>query len=150
MWPADREPAHADAIVVLSGDGDRVPAALRRMDRDVAPTLVFAGLPDTEEGAALCRDPQPFEVICLRPSPDNTRTEAQAASRLAEDRDWKRLLVVTTRFHVTRSRLLFNRCFDGSVEAVGDYPSHGREFALRLVVHEWLGLVQATFLARGC
>lgn len=150
VWPPPRELASADAVVVLSGDGARVPAAVRRMDERVAPTLVFAGQPDTEEGVALCRDPQPFEVVCLRPSPDNTRNEARATGELARRRGWSRMLVVTSRFHVARSRLLFNRCFDGTVEAVGIYPPHGRQFVRRLIVHEWLGLARATLVARSC
>ncbi len=150
VWPPGRDLATADAVVVLSGDGSRVPHALERMERRVAPTLVFAGQPDTPDGEALCRERQAFEVVCLRPSPDNTRNEARITSRLAAERGWTSLLVVTSRFHVARARLLFNRCFDGTVEAVGHYPPHGREFAGRLAVHEWFGLVEATFLARGC
>ena len=118
LFPPVREVPHPDAIVVLSGDGTRVPRAVDRMERGMARTLVFVGQPDTADGAALCTDPQPFEVVCLRPSPDNTRNEARAASRLASERGWTRLLVVTTRFHVARTRLHFNRCFYGSVNAV--------------------------------
>jgi uncharacterized SAM-binding protein YcdF (DUF218 family) len=111
---------------------------------------VFAGTPDTEAGVAVCRDPQPFEVICLTPSPDSTRNEARATGQLAAERHWKRLLVVTTRYHVARARLLFHRCFAGEVEAIGEYPHLGKLFARRLVVHEWVGLLHATALARDC
>jgi uncharacterized SAM-binding protein YcdF (DUF218 family) len=120
------------------------------MARNVAPTLVFAGSPDTLAGVAVCRDPQPFEVICLTPENDNTRNEARATGRLAEERHWKRLLVVTTRYHVARTRLLFGRCVPGEVDVIGEFPHHGADFARRLLVHEWVGLLQATTIARGC
>lgn len=150
VWPVQRPPASADAVVLLSGDGGRLPGALRLMERGVARTLVFAGQPDTLAVAALCTDPQPFEVVCLRPSPDTTRTEARAAGELARARQWDSMVVVTSRFHATRARLLFRRCFGGTVEVVGDAPPYGMNFARRQIAHEWLGLVHASLISRGC
>jgi uncharacterized SAM-binding protein YcdF (DUF218 family) len=150
LWPPVREPDRADAVVLLSGDGARLPGALRLMERGVAPTLVFVGTPDVLAVVALCRDPQPFEVVCLRPSPDSTRTEAQATGRLARARRWESMVLVTSRYHIARATLLFGRCFGGTVEAVGDRPGYGWDFARRQIVHEWLAIVHATILARGC
>ncbi len=150
IWPPSREPARADAVVLLSGDGARLPKALALMERQVAPSLVFVGQPDTIEVMDICRVPQPFEVVCLRPDPDTTQTEAQATGRLATERRWRSIVVVTSRFHLVRARMLFRRCFDGVVDAVGDYPQYGREFAMNQIRHEWLGLVHATFLERDC
>jgi uncharacterized SAM-binding protein YcdF (DUF218 family) len=150
VWPAMGQPARADAVVVLSGDGARLPLARSLMERGVAPTLVFVGHPDTVGVANICTGPHPFEVVCLRPSPDNTRSEARATGRLAEERRWKSMIIVTSRLHVTRAELLFGRCFDGDVEAVGEFPSYGRDFARRAAVHEALALVHATLVARGC
>lgn len=148
--PPTTVPAAADAVVLLSGDGGRLPEALHLMDLDVAPTLVFVGEPDILAVVDLCRDAQRFEVVCLKPSPDTTQTEAQATGELARARRWKSIVLVTSRYHLTRARLLFNRCFDGTVYPVGDPPRYGPSFARRQIVHEWLGLVHATFLARGC
>ncbi|MDQ3896136.1 MAG: YdcF family protein [Actinomycetota bacterium] len=150
VWPPMSVPARADAVVVLSGDGSRVPPALRLMDRGVAPTLVVAGEPDIAAAVDLCRLPQPYEVVCLRPSPDDTRTEAQATARLARDRGWGSVVLVTSKFHIARARLHLRRCFDGSVSTFGRYPPYGLDFARRQIVHEWLGLVHASVLARGC
>ncbi len=150
VWPSIHQPAHADAVVLLSGDGARLPVALRLMDKGVAKTLVFVGQPDILSVVAICTDPQVFEVVCLRPDPDNTRAEAQVAGQLATTRHWKKMVVVTSRLHVTRARLLFRRCFDGDIVAVGDLPRYGAKFAVRGAIHEWLGLVQATVLARAC
>jgi uncharacterized SAM-binding protein YcdF (DUF218 family) len=150
VWPPVSEPAPADAVVVLAGDGSRVPIAVGLMERGVAATLVFAGQPDVTADEELCRLPQPFEVVCLRPSPDNTRTEARATAELAEDRDWQSVVLVTSRYHLARAGLHLRRCFDGAVETYGEPPPYGPGFARRQIVHEWLALVHATVLARGC
>jgi uncharacterized SAM-binding protein YcdF (DUF218 family) len=150
VYPRSDRPTSADAVVVLSGDnGDRLAAGLDLMGRRVAPTLVLAGEPDFEEVARLCRPPQPFEVVCLRPDPDSTRAEARAVGALAAERSWRHVVVVTSVPHVSRSRLLFHRCVDGSVSMVASVPpreARGR----KILTHEWLGLLYARTLGRGC
>src|SRR4051812_31216449 len=75
LWPASHRPTAADAVVVLSGDfGDRLTKALQLMRAGVAPTLVIDGEPDYARMAQLCTGDEPFEVVCLRPEPDSTRT----------------------------------------------------------------------------
>jgi uncharacterized SAM-binding protein YcdF (DUF218 family) len=147
IWPSSHVPARADAVVVLSGDrGERLARGLELMNAGVAPTLVLAGGPDFQQAADLCLGGQPFEVVCLRPVPDSTRHEARAAARLASDRGWGSLVVVTTTTHLTRAGLLFRRCVDGTVHTV---KAH-RDPEVGFVVHEWLGVLHALVLARGC
>ncbi|HUR23073.1 MAG TPA: YdcF family protein [Acidimicrobiales bacterium] len=150
VWPAVPRPAPADAIVVLSGDGSRVAIAVGLMGRGVAPTLVFVGHPDIAAAEDLCRLPQPYEVVCLTPSPDNTRIEARATAQLARQREWRSVMLVTSKYHLARARLHLRRCFGGTIETYGHSPPYGAAFARRQIVHEWLGLVHATVLARGC
>ncbi len=151
VWPSTDEPGRADAVVVLSGDhGERLAEGLRLMEIGVAPTLVLNGTPDLVQVLELCRGGQPFEVICLRPHPDSTRAEARAAGRLASERRWKRMVVVTTTYHVTRARLLFSRCFDGAIGMVAATPPYGRTKGARQVIHESLGVGYSVTLARGC
>ena len=151
-WPPSSSgPARADAVVVLSGDhGERLPRALELMRSGMAPTLVVAGEPDMVLTLQTCQEPQPFEVVCLRPRPDSTRAEARATGRLATSRGWERIVVVTTTHHQTRAHLLFRRCFDGKVDAVGADPPYDWRFSVRQVVHEVLGMGQALLLERGC
>ena len=147
LWPTSNVPRHADAVVVLSGDrGERLARALRLMEARVAPTLVLDGEPDFQRVVDLCLGGQAYEVVCLRPDPDSTRHEARAAARLAADRGWRHIVVVTTTVHVTRAGLLFRRCVEGSVDMVGAR----RTPDLRSIVHEWLGFVHALTWARGC
>ena len=55
---------------------------------------------------------------------------------------------MTSRFHVTRARMLFDRCVDGDVDAVGvDYPWTTIPYA---VAGEWFKTVRALTYQRGC
>lgn len=151
LWPRTDDPRSADAVVVLSGDyGERLARGLQLMHAGVAPTLVLDGEPDFREVGRLCTAKVPFEVVCLRPAPDRTRTEAREAARLATERGWRRLVVVTTTAHTTRAGLLFRRCTDSTVEVVrATAPYGGREKA-RAVVYEWLALTRSVVLERSC
>ena len=115
----------------------------------MAPTLVLAGQADFAEAEGLCRASVPYEVVCLRPVPYSTRSEARATAELAADRGWRRLVVVTSTFHVTRSRLLFRRCVAGHVDVIGAQPRSGPRIRTDVVAHEWLGTVHAFTVDRG-
>ena len=151
VWPNTDNPVSADAVVVLSGDyGERLARGLQLMHAGVAPTLVLDGEPDFDEVRRLCTAKLAFEVVCLRPSPDRTRTEARAAARLADQRGWRRLVVVTTTAHTTRAGLLFRRCTDVAVDVVGATASYELRTKVRAVVYEWLALTRSVVLQRSC
>ena len=149
--PATGEPTRADAVVVLSGDhGERLARAMELIDAGVTSTLVFDGALDSPRAVELCRGGQRFEVICLRPDPDNTREEARAAGRLAETRGWKRLVVSTSTYHVPRSGLLFRRCVGGEVVMVAGEPARSRLSVVRSIAREWVGVAYHLTVERGC
>lgn len=152
IWPDTDQPTHADAVIILSGGPiERVPPALRLMDSGVAPTLVFVGTPDQAMEVEWCQGGRlPYEVVCLRPQPDSTREEARAAARLAEDRRWRTIVVVTATYHVTRAELLFRRCYNGSVALVGGRPPGGVRRAADQIAREWLRVAYALTIERGC
>lgn len=150
VWPRTDPPGRADAVVVLSGDhGERLARAKELLAGGVAPTLVLVGTPDSVENLDMCAGRTALDVVCLRPEPDNTRTEAAATAELARSRNWETLVVVTSTPHVTRARLLFDRCFDGALRVVGAELRTGAAAVLKARVHEWFGLVHA-HLFRGC
>lgn len=147
--PSLDAPFHADAAVVLSGDhGERLPRALELVRSGMARTLVLAGEPDLAEDKDLCANPGTFEVICLRPNPDSTRAEAGSVAALAKARHWHGIMVVTTTFHATRARMLFRRCFDGRLAAIGVPPPYGKREVSQAVKHEVTRLVYQTFALR--
>jgi len=151
IWPIPDHPTHADAIVVLAGDhGERIALGLRMIGAGVAPTLVLAGKPDSKNIDRLCQARLAFEVVCLKPAHDSTRNEARATAELAAERGWRHLVVVTTTSHVTRARLLFDRCVEGDVQFVGATAPYNLRAKMSVVIHEWLGTADALIAQRGC
>jgi uncharacterized SAM-binding protein YcdF (DUF218 family) len=154
VWPASASvPAKADAVALLSGGaGDRLPKAQQIMERGVAGVLVIPNGHDPTWVPAnrLCDQPQRFEVICPSPKPNSTRGEAEVIGRLAAERRWRRVVVVTSRYHVTRAGILVRRCVRGSVSVVASTPNAGVASWTEHVVHEWGGLASAMVLHRAC
>jgi uncharacterized SAM-binding protein YcdF (DUF218 family) len=132
---SDPIPARADAIVVLAGGrGHRLGKGLELWRRAVAPTLVISDgrAEGWEEANRLCKQAQ---VVCFRPDPYSTRGEAEWTGREAARRGWRSVVVVTSTYHVRRSRLIFGRCFKGRLSLVAAHPPAGN-FAIG-VAWEW-------------
>lgn len=152
VWPhGDPTPAHADAVVVLGGDvGHRLPEGLGLVRAGVASTLVLSREPGPrwERGRRLCATGDPrARVVCFSADPYSTRGEAQAVSRLASRNGWTSLVVVTSDYHVTRTRILFDRCYRGDLAVVGvDYD---RRLVLLDAALETVKLARAG-VQRGC
>ena len=152
VWPADDEPRSADAIVVLAGGKkQRLEKALELVGDGVARTLVISDGrdPDWPEANRLCNGARPeLEVVCFRPDPYSTRGEARGVKRLAAEKGWKHLAVVTSTSHVFRARLLFERCLPGDVDVVA--AGHRARLLANALVFESLKLAYAEALARDC
>ena len=69
---------------------------------------------------------------------------------MARRRNWRSLIVVTSRYHVVRARLLYGRCFDGTLMVVGARSSHRPIEVIKRTMHEWGGLLNALTLERDC
>lgn len=121
---AGSPPAHADAVVVLSGGRDRLPPAMKLIREGVSNVLAISSVDRTNPwklGHALC-DAGRYDgarVLCFAAKPYSTRGEAETFSRIAQAHHWTSIVVVTSRFHTTRARLLFRRCFHGRLSMVG-------------------------------
>jgi uncharacterized SAM-binding protein YcdF (DUF218 family) len=153
VWPPEDSPGHADAIVVLSGSRvERLPKALELRKRLAAPVLVISGGFDRRwrQALALCRGRvrASFRVVCFTPRPSSTLGEAQEVERLARRRGWRRLVVVSSTYHVVRARMLFRRCVDARVDVVGARPPLLRWIAG--VPNEWGKLVYQLTVERNC
>lgn len=146
--PAAGRPADPDAVVALGGDRDRLEAALDLATETDAPLVVSTGGdPATYESRFCTSPPTDIEVICFDPVPGTTRGEARAIGRLVDEHGWEEIAVVTSRWHLTRSRILTERCTDAEVVMV-DAGDDGDGW-LYPIVHEWGGLVSAA-LDRSC
>ncbi|MGB7361805.1 MAG: YdcF family protein [Rhodococcus sp. (in: high G+C Gram-positive bacteria)] len=123
--PQMEQPSQADAIVVLGGDHDgREEYALGLAEQGYAPQVVFSD-PYTGRGVGpysdgeymtnLCNGTYDFTVTCFVPDPSTTRGEGREIRALAEEQNWQHVLVVTFRPHVSRSRYILNKCWDGNM-----------------------------------
>ena len=152
IWPSDDRVGKADAIVVLGPGphGERLRKAKELLQRRVAPVLV-ASVPDAAKGwvelRAMC---EKGRATCFRSRPHTTRGEARQVARLAQRRNWRSLVVVTSRYHVVRARLLYGRCFEGSLMVVGAPPSREPIEVVERTLHEWGGLINSLTFQRGC
>jgi hypothetical protein len=135
----------ADAIVVLSGDRKRVATALRLFHEHVAPTLVISrDYRDWPVIDAVCREPH---VMCLHVSPYSTRGEAETTGRLERTHHWRRVVVVTSRYHLRRARMLFDRC--GVRPQVVAARTTLRDFVID-IPWEWGKLLYQLAINRSC
>ncbi len=111
---------HADAILVLGGSaaGPRYRYGLELARQGWAPTLVLSNPYGGSQPFvdALCRTPQPrLHVECFVPDPHTTLGEGRALRRLARERRWGTVIVVTSVPHVSRARYIIGKCFDGEL-----------------------------------
>jgi uncharacterized SAM-binding protein YcdF (DUF218 family) len=152
VWPSTNDARRADAVVVLDGgSGERLDKARALMARGIAPTLAISTGRDLDVGEAgdLCTEPQQFEVVCFSPRPDSTRGEARALATFARRNRWNEVVLVTSTYHVTRARILVERCFAGRVDVVAASPPRRPLHWVAAVVHEWAGMLETT-IRRGC
>ena len=149
VWPeTDTAPRTADAVVVLSGGrGHRLAEGRRLIAQGVSDTLVISdGLdPGWVEAFRLCKSGR---AICFTPDPYSTQGEARWIAQEAKERGWDSVVVVTSSYHVRRTRMIVERCFHGDLAVVGAHPP----FANRIVgvAWEWPKSVYYLTLNRGC
>ncbi len=120
--PTVNHPRRADAIVVLGppDNNGRQATALSLIRQHVATNLVIS-IPSERQlqAKALCNTPQDgFSVTCFQPHPATTRGEAEHMRDLARQHGWTSVVVVTSTYHVSRARIIFDRCLDGRLYVV--------------------------------
>nr|WP_269437951.1 YdcF family protein [Arthrobacter sp. zg-Y179] len=146
------EPAGADAVVVLAGaSSERLPVGLDLMEQEYAPTLVLSATstPGNKETDAVCARNLNPRVVCFSPDPMTTRGEARAVARLAKDNGWTDIIVVTSRYHVTRAELNLEQCSAANITMVESAPQLGPGQWLGRFVEE-TGAVAAGLIRPAC
>ena len=115
------KPVKADAIYVLSGSANRLPVGLRLARRGYAPLLVISksGRNASVLERQACAHQLDVEVLCVQAKPYSTVGEAEELGRLARERHWTAVDVVTSSYHVLRARMIVRRCFDGTLRVIG-------------------------------
>lgn len=156
MFPARGMPAHVDAIVMLAGKGDRYSEALKLARQHRAAYLLISlgsapPAPGTHGAQVRTRCALPVRgvtEICFAPDPATTQGEAEYVGRLAAERHWRSLALVTITPQDSRARLRFGRCFSGPVYVMtGSLHAYGWPAE---IAYEWAATLKAVLLQRSC
>ncbi|MBB1036658.1 DUF218 domain-containing protein [Dietzia natronolimnaea] len=155
LHPRVDSPDRVDAIVVVAGaNDDRYIYARHLAERGVA-DRVLVSRPSSSTGTyadvidAYCasspvraRDGRSIDIECFAPDIDTTEGETTAVTRIARERGYESLLVVTYWGHVSRVRIYFEQCFDGAF-SVTDTPRPLSKSRKEALLHETGGYVKA-------
>jgi uncharacterized SAM-binding protein YcdF (DUF218 family) len=145
----DSLPRGADAVVALAGSERVVPAAQTLVGGGIAPMLVVSAERNGRDArrAKLCRS-KADDVICVYGGPFATSGEAQAITRLALDRNWDTIILVSADYEQLRLERAFRRCGDFRVATYGvDEPWWNTAIGIPL---EWVKLAVSETVRRNC
>ena len=145
----DPLPPSADAIVVLAGSENRLPAGQALFDGGLAPNLIVSADRsghDTQRDK-LCKHP-PAGVTCVHAGPFSTEGEAQAVSELVDRKNWDSVILVTSQYDMFRAGRIFQRCVNAKITEHGvDEPWWRNAIAVPL---EWIKLGISETVRRNC
>jgi uncharacterized SAM-binding protein YcdF (DUF218 family) len=168
-WIVEDPAGKADALIVLSDDNfyaDRATRAAELLREGKAPLVVAsgrrlrpnAGIAELMEHDLIERGVQRDKIVGLAHDADSTREEAEALARLAKERKWHSVIVVTSNYHTRRARYIFRRVFPQDIEVRiasardGDFdPEHWWEKrkSMKELTREFAGMVVALWELRG-
>jgi uncharacterized SAM-binding protein YcdF (DUF218 family) len=168
-WIVEDPLDKADAIIVLGVDNfyaDRATRAAQLFREGKAPLVVASGRRlRPNAGMAELMDHDLFErgvpkdkIVRFAHDADSTLEEAQALARLAKERKWRSVIVVTSNYHTRRARYIFSHVFPQGMETSiasardGDFdPEHWWEKrkSMKELTREFAGMVVAFWELRG-
>jgi uncharacterized SAM-binding protein YcdF (DUF218 family) len=125
-WVVEDPLERADAILVLSDDNfyaDRATRAAELYRQGLAPVVVasgrrlrpYAGIAELMQHDLIERGVPKDKILPIAHDADNTKDEAKALARVAVDRKWHSVIVVTSNYHTRRARYIFTRVFPAGV-----------------------------------
>jgi uncharacterized SAM-binding protein YcdF (DUF218 family) len=117
----------SDALIVLGDDNfyaDRATRGAQLFREGKAPVIVAsgrrlrpsAGIAELMEHDLAERGVPRDKIVRFAHDADSTLEEAQALARLAKERKWHSVIVVTSNFHTRRARYIFRRVFPQGME----------------------------------
>lgn len=117
--PSVENPSSSDVLFVLAPSSGRASFAEDLMEAGFAETLVVSTPASQEPGPpTVCDEKRKYRVICFAPDPVTTRGEARELRALSQEHGWNSATVITAKFHVSRARVIFQRCFGGELSMV--------------------------------
>lgn len=125
--PHSDQPRHADAILILGGEGwGRYPFGLDLGAQGWAPIVLVSNPTGSNDPwlSNYCATTHTGPTLhCFVPDPPTTKGEGRELRRLAAQHGWRTVIVVTFRPHVSRARFILEQCFDGNLVMVAS-PAH--------------------------
>ena len=159
----------SDAIIILSNDNfyaDRATRAAEVYRQDLAPVVVasgrrlrpYANIAEFMTHDLIERGVPKDRIIPFPQDADCTKDEAEALHKLVQDKNWKRLIIVTSNYHTRRARYIVGKVFDDGITVRvasardGDFdPANWYEHrrAVKRFAHEAAGYLLALWELRG-
>jgi uncharacterized SAM-binding protein YcdF (DUF218 family) len=126
-WIVEDALERADAIVVLGDDNfyaDRATRGAELYREGKAPLIVAsgrrlrpnAGIAELMEHDLVERGVPRDKIVRFVHDADGTKEDAEALTRMVQEKKWKRLIIVTSNYHARRARYIFQRVFPQEVE----------------------------------
>jgi uncharacterized SAM-binding protein YcdF (DUF218 family) len=168
-WVIEDPLEKSDAILVLSIDNfyaDRATRAAELYRQGLAPVVVasgvrlrpYAGIAELMEHDLVERGVPKDSVLRFPHDADNTKDEAELLAKLAQEKDWHRLIVVTSNYHTRRTRYIFRKELPGNIAVNvasardGDFDPerwYEKRKSIKEFVRELSGMVVAMWELRG-
>ena len=125
-WLVEDPLEKSDAIIELSIDNfyaDRATRAAELYREGLAPVVVasgvrlrpYAGVAELMEHDLFERGVPKDKILRYPHDAENTREEAEVLAKLAQQKNWKRVIIVTSNYHTRRTRYIFRRVFPGNI-----------------------------------
>lgn len=141
-WPPDGESFATGPVVVLGGGtGDRIALGRELVEASGVPRELVLSEDAAAEWEATGRSCAEPRVRCFTPDTMDTFGEAVTVTELARDHGWESVTVVTSEYHVTRTRLLFGYCLDVPTRVVASASGQSLAARGRYLVREPLATV---------
>lgn len=168
-WMVEDSLDPSDALIVLSDDNfyaDRATRAAELFREGKAPLVVAsgrrlrpnAGIAELMEHDLVERGVPKDRIVRFPQDADTTLAEAEALRKLAKQRSWRRLIVVTSNYHTRRARYIFQNAFPQGMEIRiasardGDFDPERwweKRKSIKRLAGEWLGYVVAVWELHG-
>jgi len=168
-WIVEDPLEHADALIVLSDDnvdGERAARAALLYQRGLAPVVVgsgrrlrrYAGIAEMMEHDLQAHGVPKGAIVRFAHDAENTREEAELLEKLARERKWRRVIVVTSNYHARRARYIFRHVFPPQVDVrVAGAPDEDfdpekwweKRSGIKRMFQETVGMMVAMWELRG-
>jgi uncharacterized SAM-binding protein YcdF (DUF218 family) len=138
LWIVSDPISRAEAMLVLGDDnfsGDRASRAAELYHGGMAPLVVasgrrlrpYSGIAELIEKDLENRGVPPAQIVRLTHDAKNTQEEAIALRRIALQRNWQQVLVVTSNYHTRRARYIMRKTFPATI-SVEVAPARDSDF----------------------